>query len=139
MSSIGGVVALPFQAFYSASKFALEGYGEALAYEVAPFGIEVTLVQPGNVATGFTAHRRDVTLAGAYQAVAHGAVAKMADDEMDGVPPDHVALVVQRVLEARRPPRRRSVGKLGERIGIPAKRLLPHRIFEKAATGSLGV
>ena len=36
MSSIGGLIALPFQAFYSASKFALEGYGEALAYEVRP-------------------------------------------------------------------------------------------------------
>jgi NAD(P)-dependent dehydrogenase (short-subunit alcohol dehydrogenase family) len=139
MSSIGGVVGLPFQAFYSASKFALEGYGEALAYEVAPFGIEVTLVQPGNVVTGFTAQRRDVTLGGAYAAAAHTAVGKMAEDESDGVPPDHVASVVQRILEARRPPRRRSVGKLGERIGIPAKRLLPYRIFEKAATGSLGV
>jgi len=41
VSSIGGLIALPFQAFYSASKFALEGYGEALAYEVRPFGIEV--------------------------------------------------------------------------------------------------
>ena len=49
MSSIGGIVGHPFQAFYSASKFALEGYGEALAYEVAPFGIQVTLVEPGNV------------------------------------------------------------------------------------------
>ncbi|MGH9081589.1 MAG: SDR family oxidoreductase, partial [Acidimicrobiales bacterium] len=60
MSSIGGVVGLPFQAFYSASKFALEGYAEALAYEVAPFGIEVTLVEPGNVATEFTDSRRHV-------------------------------------------------------------------------------
>ena len=50
VSSIGGVVGIPFQAFYSASKFALEGYGEALAYEVTPFGIHVTLVQPGNSA-----------------------------------------------------------------------------------------
>ena len=50
ISSIGGIIGIPFQAFYSASKFAMEGYGEALAYEVAPFGIEVTLVEPGNVA-----------------------------------------------------------------------------------------
>jgi short-subunit dehydrogenase len=58
MSSIGGALGIPFQAFYSASKFALEGFGEALAYEVAPFGIEVTLVQPGNIRTDFTASRQ---------------------------------------------------------------------------------
>src|SRR5579863_4508087 len=46
MSSIGGVLGIPFQAFYSASKFALEGYAESLAYEVAPFNIQVTLVEP---------------------------------------------------------------------------------------------
>jgi NAD(P)-dependent dehydrogenase (short-subunit alcohol dehydrogenase family) len=60
VSSIGGVLGLPFQAFYSASKFALEGYAEALAHEVAPFGIDVTLIEPGNVRTDFTANRRDV-------------------------------------------------------------------------------
>src|SRR5256885_1752674 len=58
ISSLGGVLGIPFQAFYSASKFALEGLAESLAYEVAPFGIEVTLVQPGNIKTGFTAARK---------------------------------------------------------------------------------
>ena len=57
ISSIGGVIGIPFQAFYSASKFALEGFAEALAYEVAPFGVQVTLVQPGNIATDFTAQQ----------------------------------------------------------------------------------
>ena len=48
MSSIGGVIGIPFQAFYSASKFALEGLGEALAYEVAPLGVHMTLVEPSD-------------------------------------------------------------------------------------------
>jgi NAD(P)-dependent dehydrogenase (short-subunit alcohol dehydrogenase family) len=142
MSSIGGVVGIPFQAFYTASKFALEGYGEALAYEVAPFGIEVTLVEPGNVRTGFTAARREVPPAGGdapYAEAVARAVGKMAADEAGGVDPDNVAAVVQRVLEARRPPRRASVGSLDERVGIMGKRLLPYRLFERAAKGSLGV
>jgi NAD(P)-dependent dehydrogenase (short-subunit alcohol dehydrogenase family) len=142
MSSIGGVVALPFQAYYSASKFAMEGYGEALAYEVAPFGIDVTLVQPGNVRTDFTANRRDVpapTGDNVYAAATAKAVGLMEKDEANGVDPDKVAVVVQRVLAARRPPRRVSVGKMDERIGIMAKRLLPFRVFERAAKGSLGV
>ncbi len=142
MSSIGGVVAIPFQGFYSASKFALEGLGEALAYEVAPFGISVTLVEPGNVRTDFTANRKMATASsgdGHYRDALNLAVGVMERDETNGVAPDDVAAVVQNVLDARRPPRRVSVGKAGERIGILAKRLLPHRVFEAAAKSSLGV
>jgi len=142
ISSIGGVVGLPFQAFYSASKFAMEGYGEALAYEVAPFGIQVTLVQPGNVRTNFTAARREVETPDpddVYRAAVAKAVGLMEKDEANGVDPDRVAVVVERVLSASRPRRRVSVGKMDERVGVLAKRLLPYRIFETAAKGSLGV
>ncbi len=142
VSSIGGVLGLPFQAFYSASKFALEGYGEALAYEVAPFGVHVTLVEPGNVRTDFTASRRDVQVPTGddpYRTARARAVRTMEEDERDGVAPDDVAGAVTRVLDAARPPRRASVGRLGERIGIVGKRVLPFRLFEVAARGSLGV
>ena len=142
MSSIGGILGIPFQAFYSAAKFALEGYGESLAYEVAPFGIDLTLVEPGNVRTGFTEARRDVAAGeghSAYSAAVAKAVGKMAEDEADGVDPEKVADVVSRVLEAKRPPRRVSVGKLDERVGIAGKRVLPYRLFERAAKSSLGV
>jgi NAD(P)-dependent dehydrogenase (short-subunit alcohol dehydrogenase family) len=142
ISSIGGVIGIPFQAYYSASKFALEGFAEALAYEVAPFGVHVTLVQPGNIATDFTASRL-MAQGGegdsAYAAAMTKAVSAMERDEANGAPPDQVAATVQRVLSANRPPRRTSVGKAGERVGIIAKRLLPYRVFEAAAKGSLGV
>ena len=142
ISSIGGVLGIPFQAFYSASKFALEGYGEALAYEVAPFGIHVTLIEPGNVKTSFTASRR-MAAAGeqdsVYQAAVSQAVGLMERDETNGVPAGDVAAVVRRVLNSQRPPRRVSVGKAGERVGLVARRLLPFRVFEAAAKGSLGV
>jgi NAD(P)-dependent dehydrogenase (short-subunit alcohol dehydrogenase family) len=142
ISSLGGVIGIPFQAYYSASKFALEGFAEALAYEVAPFGVHVTLVQPGNFATDFTASR--VLAEGsegdaAYAAAMTKAVAVMERDETNGAPPAQVAAAVQRVLSASRPPRRVSVGKAGERVGLIAKRLLPFRVFEAAAKGSLGV
>lgn len=141
VSSIGGLIALPFQAFYSASKYALEGYAEALGYEVEPFGIHVTLVEPGNIHTDFTASRHTIGTDpdGAYAAAATKALTLMEKDEMNGAPPETAAAVIQRVLGAKRPRRRVSVGKVGERIGIPAKRLLPHRLFEKAAGSSLGV
>ena len=67
------------------------------------------------------------------------AIGLMERDEANGVAPEAAAAVVQRVLEAKRPPRRASVGKLDERVGIMGKRLLPYRLFEQAAKGSLGV
>jgi NAD(P)-dependent dehydrogenase (short-subunit alcohol dehydrogenase family) len=142
ISSIGGVIGIPFQAYYSASKFALEGFAEATAYEVAPFGVHITLVQPGNIVTDFTASR--VMAQGgegdsAYAAAMTTAVSLMERDEANGAPAEHVAATVQRVLSASRPPRRVSVGKAGERAGLIAKRLLPYRVFEAAAKGSLGV
>jgi NAD(P)-dependent dehydrogenase (short-subunit alcohol dehydrogenase family) len=142
ISSIGGVIGIPFQAYYSASKFALEGFAEAMAYEVAPFGVHVTLVQPGNILTDFTASR--VLAEGgegdsAYAAAMTKAVSLMERDEANGAPAERVAITVQRVLSAGRPPRRVSVGKAGERAGLIAKRLLPYRVFEAAAKGSLGV
>ncbi len=169
MSSIGGVVAIPFQAFYSASKFAMEGFAEALAYEVAPFGIHVTLVEPGNVRTEFTARRRTVGDAvpadgwspeggseesrsggersdapapgdsAPYRTALRRAVGVMEADEAGGVAPEAVARVVERVLQYPRPPRHVSVGKWDERVGILARRVLPYRMFERAAKGSLGV
>jgi len=142
VGSIGGVIGLPFQAFYSASKFALEGYGESLAYEVAPFNIEVTVVEPGNVKTDFTASRRMVEpVAGQseYVAASTKAIGKMARDEAQGVPSASIAVTVAKVLAARRPPRRVAAGSLDERIGPLAKRLLPYALFERMAKSSLGV
>jgi NAD(P)-dependent dehydrogenase (short-subunit alcohol dehydrogenase family) len=139
LSSLGGVIGIPFQAFYSASKFAIEGYGEALAYELAPFGIHVTLVEPGNFKTDFTGSRRKLANLGPYAASTNKAIDVMERDEMNGADPADVAKAVERVLAARRPPRRVSVGKAGERMGVVAKRLLPHRVFEKVAAGALGV
>ncbi len=110
MSSIGGVIGIPFQAFYSASKFALEGLGESLAYEVAPFGISVTLVEPGNFATDFTASRRmtaNLDAEGTYDAALKKAVTLMERDEINGAAPSGVAVAVRKVLSSSRPPRSR--------------------------------
>src|SRR5271165_2680182 len=135
LSSIGGVIGIPFQAYYSASKFALEGFAESLAYEVAPFGVQVTLVQPGNIATDFTASRQRADARdgdSAYATAMTKAVSAMERDEAAGAPAEGVAMAVQRVLDASRAPRRISVGKAGERAGLIAKRLLPFRVFEAA-------
>jgi NAD(P)-dependent dehydrogenase (short-subunit alcohol dehydrogenase family) len=53
LSSIGGVVAIPGMGFYNATKFAVEGISEALAAELAPLGIHVTIIEPGPFRTDF--------------------------------------------------------------------------------------
>jgi NAD(P)-dependent dehydrogenase (short-subunit alcohol dehydrogenase family) len=142
VSSMSGIIGVPFHAYYSASKFALEGFGEALAYEVAPFGITVTLLQPANIATDFTRSRRLCTEAdteGVYATAAAKAIAVMDRGLANGAPPAQVAATVQRLLESGRPPRRQSVGKAWERTGAITKRILPFRLWEAASQKSLGV
>lgn len=51
VSSVAGVVSRPYGGYYAASKHALEAISEALHYEVAPFGVRVALVEPGQFAT----------------------------------------------------------------------------------------
>ncbi len=57
VGSIAGIVGLPYQGMYSASKFALEGYCEVLRLELRGSPVRVVLIQPGDFATGFTASR----------------------------------------------------------------------------------
>src|SRR5206468_8242762 len=51
IGSLAGITAIPFSAFYTASKFAIDGYSEALWHEVRPFGIHVTVLEPGFIHT----------------------------------------------------------------------------------------
>jgi short-subunit dehydrogenase len=53
VSSIVGSIAMPYEAIYVASKHAVEGFSDALRFEVAPFGVNVTIVQPGALKTEF--------------------------------------------------------------------------------------
>lgn len=139
VSSLAGVFALPFQAYYSASKFALEGWSEALAYEVAPFGVGVTLVEPGNIRSGFTAARRRAPGGEGppYGAAYRRAVEAMERDELAALGPEAVAAVIARVVDDPRPPRRLTAGRRSERSAVLLRRLLPTRVFERLAARAL--
>lgn len=77
MSSIGGVIDEPLGAWYHASTFALEGLGDSLRVELAPFGIEVVVVRPGPIRTEWNAIARRSLLersaGSAYEAMAASA------------------------------------------------------------------
>ena len=93
MSSIGGLMGLPFQGFYSASKFAIEGYCEALRLETKSFGIQVVVLRPGDFATGFTGSRKKVADEAALEAypIYKTAIAKVEHDENGGLKPEVLA------------------------------------------------
>lgn len=91
LSSVGGVVGNPGHAIYATSKFALEGMSEALAGEVAPLGIRVTIVEPGPFRTEFAG--RSMTFAQAiddYAATPAG-VLRHRFREQDGTQPNDPA------------------------------------------------
>ncbi|MBO7051430.1 MAG: SDR family oxidoreductase, partial [Prevotella sp.] len=67
VSSVMAAYGLPFQAFYSASKFAINGFAQALTNEVRPFNVKVAVLMPGDVKTGFTdARKKELEGADAY-------------------------------------------------------------------------
>lgn len=134
ISSIGGLIAVPFQGMYCASKFALEGMTEALRLEVRPFGIQVTLVEPGDFRTAFTQNRRKVHASGtgsAYEARLQTSLEIIERDEQRGPAPIAVARLIEKIIEARDPRPRYSVGMAYQRLAILVRRLLPATLFER--------
>ena len=89
ISSVAAVAHIPFQTYYSASKAAIESYTCCLANEVKPFGISVTCVQPGDIATGFTdARRKSAVGDDIYNGRISRSVAGMEKDEQNGMKPE---------------------------------------------------
>lgn len=133
VSSLAGRIGLPFQGLYSATKFAIEGLSESLRMELKPFGIHVSLIEPGDFNTGFTANRRvvDGGQSGAYGARFRRALAVAESDETGGASPDHVARLLGRILRARSPRLRYSVGPPSQRTASVLKGLLPSSVFER--------
>ncbi|MGQ9468169.1 MAG: SDR family oxidoreductase [Anaerolineae bacterium] len=135
ISSLGGVIALPFQALYSASKFAVEGLTEALRLEVRPFGIRVTLIEPGDMRTGFTDQRVRVAASGegsAYRAHFERTLQVVEHDERHGGSPETVAVLLERIIRSPNPAPRYRVGPAIQRLAAVLKGVLPGRLFEWA-------
>jgi NAD(P)-dependent dehydrogenase (short-subunit alcohol dehydrogenase family) len=125
VSTMGGILAFPYLGLYHASKWALEGFTEALAQEVATFGINVTLIEPGGYDTdwaGISAvHSRPVP---AYDGVRAG-----VREFMDGYPlgdPKATAEALFAVVDADKPP-------LRVLFGGPPLQMVRDRYIERLA------
>ena len=104
VSSVGGLVTFPLFSVYQASKFAIEGMLQALAQEVAGFGIKVTLIEPGPFKTDFLAASSLKTMApmAAYEPVREQ-FNKMFTPDMLG-DPEATADAILQVVDADEPP-----------------------------------
>ena len=122
---------LPFQGLYSASKFAIEGYCEALRLEIRGFGIDVVLIEPGDFATAFTAKRKSVASEEAHEVYKSYAksLASIEHDETSGLKPEFLARKVSRIVACRRPRYNYVIASLEQRLSVILKRLLPSRWF----------
>jgi NAD(P)-dependent dehydrogenase (short-subunit alcohol dehydrogenase family) len=130
ISSLAGVLGLPFSGLYSASKFAFEGLSESLRLEALPFGVKVSLVEPGDFDTGLPAARKMTKVGGVYEAALARTRVAQEKDEAVAPKPAAVAKLVHQILRSRSPKLRYHVGRWAQRIVVPLKRFLPQTWFE---------
>ena len=109
-SSVAGALSIPFQAYYSATKAALNSLVLATANEVRPFGIKLCAVLPGDIQTGFTdARAKEASGEEVYKALKKS-VATMEHDERNGMPPSAIAKRMYALSKKRNPKPLSSVG-----------------------------
>ena len=141
VSSMGGRATLPGGAFYHASKYAVEAFSDALRMEVAQFGIDVVLIEPGPVKTpwndvaagslGDTASASEADPYAAYKAAVgvsftratSGPVARLCSDAQD------IAGVITRAVTARRPRTRYLINPVARSV-VAMNQLLPGRAYD---------
>jgi len=128
ISSLAGLVPVPFWGFYNASKFAVEGYMETLRHELKPFGIRVAMVEPGAIHTPFYENPRARAMP-EYSPWRDRALKTMGQFAEKAPGPGVVAEVVARLIASRTPPLRNRVTR--EASVFPFLRwLLPASAFE---------
>jgi short-subunit dehydrogenase len=132
IGSVAGFVAIPHQAFYSASKAALESVTESLRMELKRFGVKAALIDPGDTKTEFSENRITVkALSGGsdYSVSSLSSIAKMERDERKGSSPESAARAVLRVISKKNPPSRTIVG-FSYKLVYLLKKLFPSRLAE---------
>lgn len=144
MSSISGRVAAPMMGPYSASKFALEALSDALRRELRPWGLEVSVIEPGNIQTpiwskgvNWGQQMRDNLPEAArqlYGRAIDAIIGYIRTQDGSGLSPDEVAKVVEHALSAPVPRTRYVVGQ-DAKVAALMTRLLPDRWVDRFIAG----
>ena len=131
ISSVAGAIPIPFQAYYSVSKAAINSYAGALRNEVRPYGITVCSVMPGDIATGFTdARRKSAAGDDEYGGRITRSVERMEKDERGGMRPETAGAFICRACLKKRLPPSTSIG-LEYKFFVMLTRLLPASLVSR--------
>lgn len=131
-SSIGGLMGLPYQGMYSASKFAMEGYCQALRIELRNTGIQVCMINPGDFHTSFTSSRKCIDpeqVKESYPGYA-SALKSIENDEHSGLTPQYLARRISRIVTRRHPRARYVIASPIQKASILLKAVIPARWFD---------
>jgi short-subunit dehydrogenase len=132
-SSIGGLMGLPLQGYYSAVKFALEGFSEALRMEVKQFNIKVVLINPGDFHTNNSANRRNFLAPTGpedpYQHLYEKTLTVIEKDEANGWDPVVLARKLVKIVECKNPRQRYIIGSFEQKLAVVLKYILPGKLF----------
>src|SRR5262249_7244482 len=131
VSSLTGVSAIPFMGVYSASKFALEGYTEALRMEVISFNIHVSLTEAGFLKTPMM-NKRQITTAQLddYNLWRQRAFSAIRDHEQAAPGPESVAEMILSIIDSKRPRLRYLIGRQAK-VSTRLQRFLPEGLYER--------
>jgi len=129
VSSLLGVVAMPYLGLYASSKFALEGMIEGLYHELRPFHIRVSLVEPTFFRTNFDA-RPPATPLAAYASARQSMMRFVRQAVEQGPDPEQVARRIVQLATSGDPPLRSSVGPRASLL-VALRHWLPPRLFEQ--------
>jgi short-subunit dehydrogenase len=132
-SSIGGLMGLPFQSFYSAGKFAIEGFSEALRMEVNQFNIKIVLINPGDFQTNNSANRRSflapTDINDPYHEQYKKTMAIFEKDETNGWEPVILARKIVKIVECKNPHQRYIIASFEQKLAVVLKYILPGKLF----------
>jgi short-subunit dehydrogenase len=134
ISSIGGIFGIPYQGFYCASKFAVEGYSEVLSLETEQFGVKVVIVEPGDFNTGFTKNRiiSAKTQNSEYKKSFQRVLKNIERDETTGANPKYLAKRIAKIINTKNPKLRYVVTpNILQKLSVALSHLLCGRTFQR--------
>lgn len=131
LGSVAGRFAIPFQAFYSSSKAAVEALSDALDIELKPYGFQVCTVLPGDIKTSFTQNRRkNKDESNRYRKRVIQSLKVMENDELNGIDVSDAGKVIGRLVQRRSMPLHKVIG-FKYKVFLCLNKILPASIAHK--------